>query len=439
MMAETYGAAFQGLKEEGLTIDLRIDNMAGADQTGAELNAVFVEWLYGDADLVLALVPSAYEGVFSELREWRRKTGKPVIPLSPESASAAGGVDRQVLDAIWAYQRNGGLENIKNLLRHVAFVAGFSRETAPPPLEMPVRGIYHLDAETAFDSLDDYLEWRPLKVGAHTVGLFFPRSYWIDGSLAVFDALIRELEGRGANVVAVFNDKFRGGGDDAAIESFFMQNGGPLVDVAVFQAYFFLRSAREAQGAGVHREASDILERLNVPALLMINSLQTRAEYERNPEGLTIPQYIITVALPEFDGISQPVLLGVSEGRLDPATGAQVMRPVPLPEQVAYLAERVIKWCALRKKPNQGKKIAFILHNSPCRSGVEATVGAGFGLDTLESAAILLRRMKREGYRIDWVPENGRELIDAILEKKAISEFRWTPLSEIVQKGGGPA
>ena len=67
---------------------------------------------------------------------------------------------------------------------------------------------------------------------------------------------------------------------------------------------------------------------------------------------------------------------------------------------------------------------------------MEATVGAGFGLDTLESTALLMRRMKEEGYNIDWVPKNGKELIETILERKAISEFRWTPLSEIIKRGG---
>jgi cobaltochelatase CobN len=436
IMAVTFGRAFEELKKEGVFIELRIDNMIGADQTVADPDPLFLQWLYATADVVLVQIPSAYDAVFKELQELHQKTGKPVIPLSPECAAVSGNIDRQYLKSIWAYQSNGGLENVKNLLRFTAKITGFSQENAPPPHEMPANGIYHPDNTAPFDTLKAYLQWRPLKSGAHTVGLFFPRSYWIDGSMAVFDAMIRELEGRGVNVIAVFNDKFKGGGDDVVIEKFFMHDGSTIVDVVVFQAYFFLKSSREASGAGIHQEASDILKRLNVPALLMINSLQTQQEYEQNPEGLTVPQYIITIALPEFDGIGQPVLLGLSDSRFDPVTGATLLQPIPIKAQISYLAQRVIKWCALRKKPNAEKKLAIILHNSPCRSGVEATVGAGFGLDTLESVALLLQRLNKEGYRIDWVPENGKELIQTILERKAISEFRWTPLSEIVQKGG---
>lgn len=432
----TYARAFEELRTEGFSLELHIDNMMSADQSATDPDPEFLEWLQTDADLVLVHIPPAYDGIFTEMKELYEKRGTPVIPLSPECAATAGGVDARHLKRIWAYQSHGGLVNVKNLLRFAANITGFGREPVPLPDEMPFWGIHHPDSMEPFDTLEAYLEWRPLQSGSHTVGLLFPRSYWIDGSLTVFDSLIRELEGNGVKVIAVFNDKFKNGGDEGAVERFFMQNGSALVDTVVIQAYFFLKPRRENGGAGVGQEASDILQRMNVPALLMINSMQTRREYERNPEGLTVPQYIITITLPEFDGISQPVLLGISEGHIDPATGAKVLRPVPLTTQIGYLAQRVIRWCTLRKKPNAQKKIAVILHNSPCRSGVEASVGAGFGLDTLESTALLLQRMATEGYHLDWVPQSGKALIEAILEKKAISEFRWTPLSEIVQKGG---
>ncbi|BBO81924.1 cobaltochelatase subunit CobN [Desulfosarcina ovata subsp. sediminis] len=437
IMALTYGQAVEQLKETGLALEVRIDNMAGADQTAVDPDPAFIEWLDDDADMVLAHVPAAYDAVFTQMQALHQKTGKPVIPLSPECASIAGGIDRQTVKTLWAYHGNGGMTNVRNLLRFAIHVSGLGPDdTPPPPEEMPLCGIYHPESLESFDSLDAYRNWRPPKAGAPTVGLFFPRSYWIDDALAVFDALIEKLEKGGANVIAVFNDKFKSGGDDVVMEKFFIADGTACVDAVIVQAYFFLKSSREKNGAGIHQEASKILERLNVPALLMINSLQTQAEYEQSAEGLTIPQSIITVALPEFDGIGQPVLVGVSEAHIDLTTGAKVMRPIPLDAQISYLVRRVRKWCALREKPNPQKKIAIILHNSPCRSGVEATVGAGFGLDTLESVALLLQRMQREGYELDWVPQSGRELIETILEKKAISEFRWTPLSEIIQKGG---
>ena len=51
----------------------------------------------------------------------------------------------------------------------------------------------------------------------------------------------------------------------------------------------------------------------------------------------------------------------------------------------------------MRKKPNSEKKVAFILNNNPC-AGVEATVGGGAHLDTLESVVDIMKRMQKEGY-----------------------------------------
>jgi cobaltochelatase CobN len=62
-------------------------------------------------------------------------------------------------------------------------------------------------------------------------------------------------------------------------------------------------------------------------------------------------------------------------------------------------------------------------------------VGGGAKLDTLESVARVLAQMHDAGYQVD-VPESGKALIDEIMGRKAISEFRWTSASEIVAKGG---
>ena len=436
ILVQTFAQAYDRLQRAGVSFELRIENMADADQTGGEPDPDFMAWCATGADILLVLIPSAYGALFPRINAIGDKTGKMIIPLSPECMQVTKAVSTEPLKRVWAYQQNGGPANIENLLLYVLHLAGQGEKAPPPPLPMPLWGIYHPGAATPFSTLEDYLAAHPLIQGADTIGLFFPRSYWIDNALGVIDALITAFEARGANVIAVFNDKFKAEGDEAAIQRFFMKEGKPVVDVLVIQAYFFLNAKREEKGAGFLQDQTGVLEQLNVPTLLMINSLQSQEEYDENPAGLTVPQYIISIVLPEFDGIPQPVLLGVTESRNDPATGAVVQRPCPVPGQPEYLAARALKWCALRKKKNAEKRVAIILHNSPCRSGVEATVGAGFGLDTLESTALMLRKMKTLGYELDWVPENGRELIRIILEKKAISEFRWTPLEQIIQRGG---
>ena len=47
--------------------------------------------------------------------------------------------------------------------------------------------------------------------------------------------------------------------------------------------------------------------------------------------------------------------------------------------------------------------------------------------------------MSDAGYLIEDRPANGKELIATIMDRKAVSEFRWTSVEEIVNKGGALA
>jgi len=50
-----------------------------------------------------------------------------------------------------------------------------------------------------------------------------------------------------------------------------------------------------------------------------------------------------------------------------------------------------------------------------------------------------MNRMAEAGYSLESIPATGKELIDTIMGRKAISEFRWTSIEEIVAKGGALA
>ena len=161
----------------------------------------------------------------------------------------------------------------------------------------------------------------------------------------------------------------------------------------------------------------------------VISYYKDRDEWLKDPQGLG-QQIAWSIALPEFEGVIEPLMIAASRGISRPEE--EMYEPVD--DRVERLCARVTRWIGLRRKPNREKRIAFILHNNPCAS-VEATVGCGAHLDTLESVAHILRRMEKEGYAVD-PPANGKELIDTILSRKAISEFRWTTTNEIVSKGG---
>lgn len=371
---------------------------------------------------------------------------KPTVFI-PTGASLTwlGNVDSKATEACIQYFTNGGPENLRNMVAYMASeIMGLDVEV-PPPREMPREGIHHPDAPRHFDSLEDYLAWRK-PPGDMMAGLVFYRSYWVNRNCEVEDALIRELESLGVGVIAVFTESVGRSDNGAlpaaeAISKFLIRDDGSVAVDALLNLQFAVLSS--GGGGGDEKlsveEGVRLLRRLDVPVFHPI-VLYSRTEEEWRNEFQSVNGGSIgwSVAMPEFEGMIEPIVGGALKRMQDEASGVVVDKYGTIGERARKIAARVRGWINLRKKPVEQRKVAFILHNNPCAS-VEATVGGGAHLDTLESVARVLARMKDEGYSITDCPENGKELITTVMDRKAISEFRWTTVDEIVSKGGALA
>lgn len=89
----------------------------------------------------------------------------------------------------------------------------------------------------------------------------------------------------------------------------------------------------------------------------------------------------------------------------------------------------------LAAKPPAARKAVFVFHKNEC-AGLEAGVGGAAGLDSGESVVRIMQQMQAAGYQLENIPASGEELMQTILARKAIAEFRWTTVDEIVSKGG---
>jgi len=189
--------------------------------------------------------------------------------------------------------------------------------------------------------------------------------------------------------------------------------------------------------AGSADRSVQALKSLDVPVFHPLTVYhKSEEEWREDIHGLDSSEVGWSVALPEFEGLIEPILVGASARETMAET--EVEKHAGVEDRIQKVARRVKRWIRLREKPAAERRVAFILHNNPCASA-EATVGSGSHLDTLESVAGILESMKEAGYRIENQPASGKELIDAIMDRKAISEFRWTPIEEIVSKGGALA
>jgi cobaltochelatase CobN len=353
----------------------------------------------------------------------------PVISFGRDPSHwALSTVDLEITATVNKYILFGGQENYNNMLKYACCKALNLDYDYDPPHELLWQGLYHPRSDKAFSTLEEYMEWYgPVQHPA--VGIIFSRTYWAGGDLAFVDALIGELE-RQYSVLPVFcfgmGDKDLGAWSSGEVaEKLFAGRVDAIINL---QPIFRSRN---------QDESVKILKRLDVPVFhpLMVYH-KTEEEWLKDVHGLSSSEVGWSVAMPEFEGVIEPIIMGATDKSI--SDGAQIERHVPISERVSKVCARVSRWIALKSKPVSQRKVAFILHNNPCVS-VEASVGGGAHLDTLESVARIMNRMVEAGYALENPPKSGKELIDTIMGRKAISEFRWTPIEEIVQKGGALA
>ncbi|GFO96846.1 cobaltochelatase [groundwater metagenome] len=375
-----------------------------------------------------------WEGIEKRLKELGKRI--PVVCLGHDpSLWMLSTVKPEIVATAYSYLVINGEENLKNMLCYLGKeVLGMDLKPEPPK-QVAWEGLYHPDAPKYFESIEEYLKWYKPKA-AHTIGILISRHAWVNNSLDIENTLIRELEKRGLNVIPVFSYSVKDEGlgtkgQYEVVQENFIENGRSRIDAMIKLLPFFLSQNRSNMTeTGSASSGVELLKKLNVPVFQpIIASYKTIEEWESSI-GLS-NDIGWSVAMPEFEGVIEPIIIGANSVAND------YLQRKPIEERCSKLAQRVSKWIALRKKPVKERRVAFIFHNNPC-AGVELGVGAAAHLDSIESVARILSKMKEAGYEVN-TPASGKELIENIMEKKAISEFRWTPVEEIVKNGGALA
>ncbi|MFT3960477.1 cobaltochelatase subunit CobN [Propionivibrio sp.] len=372
---------------------------------------------------------------FDRLLDAARQAGH-AVPAGIETEAAwDGAIDRDAQLAVAAYLKAGTEDDLANAALWLLHRAGRRREAPAPPGEPVLAGIYHPDSPDSTCIWRDsaaYLAWadgrQPPAAGTRpAVALTFDRGSWLNGELAAVDAAIRYLEAAGLAPVPMFCDwetPAAFGAPEHPLYRLTRQCGDRLA--AIWNAIVIHR--RDESGPGGPFAAHD------VPVFQLVRHwTASAAEWRLDAQGLNPMGLAFGVARPEMLGCIDPTVTACSLRTEEDADDRR--RVEPLDDQLARLAGRTRAWVRLRRTPNAEKRVALMLHNPPCKS-LEATIGNASGLDALHSAVDLLRRLRAEGYTVDGIPADGRGLLDLILARKAISEFRWTSVDEIVAKGG---
>ncbi|BBB89411.1 cobaltochelatase subunit CobN [Methylomusa anaerophila] len=345
---------------------------------------------------------------------------------------------------IQQYMDLEGVENMVGLFSYVAKeLAGINVDYGQPRAQL-WQGIYGRGLK-CFSTMEEYIPWarREGRWSADNkkIGLLFNRQLWMNRNVEVIDALIETFGRKGMDLLPVFSyqahDKVTSDSwtNEQIVNHYFFRDGQPVIDL-----FFNIQASRFTEGTEDwdDRETNQVValfQKLDVPVIQGFLPYHiSREEWEKNPHGLG-SSAIWYVAMPEFYGMIEPIILASYETPRDETTGITVEKFVPLAERIEKAAARLTRWVALRSKLPQDRRVVFLFNNNPC-AGTELSVGGASHLDSLESVARIMAVMKEQGYSIDNMPATGKELIETIMGRKAISDFRWTPVEEIVEKKG---
>ena len=387
------------------------------------------------ADLILLYKTTHrfWDEIDDSVKHIREKV--PVISVGYEASYwSLTSVSPKVAAEVYLYLVNSGEENFQRLMQYLLFTFGESDKKPLPPLEVPWQGIVHPHAgKRIFTTTDEYLDWYSAKPNNPWVGVLISRVAWISEESEIEKTLIADLEAVDINVIPAFthslqNDEVGSLNIAGVINRYFVSDGKPRVNAIVKLVTFMIGKTETRDTDASAKKGAELLASLNIPVFEPITAFYaTLSEWEHG-SGISA-DITWTVAMPEFEGMIEPIMLGATHN-----TDQSKYERTVLSDRSKKISRRIKRWLTLQKKHPEERKIVFFLNNNPC-AGLEANIGGAAHLDVAKSVVSILHHMEKHGYAVT-PPQSAKDLMDMFLDKKAISEFRWTTKSEIVQCGG---
>ncbi len=321
------------------------------------------------------------------------------------------------------YFYNDGYVNMEHWVRRLGatFANVYIEYSEPAEPAIPEDGIYHPDAfPRIFPDSTEYLEWyadNGYNESALTVGIIGGKFGQTTLSFNSEDALIRELESQGCNVI---HTTYTVCTDDV---EYFLKDDEVLVDAIISVKGFYLNYDNHEKGVEYLREA------YNVPVLKAVQDYyQTPADYINSTKGLGANSIPWQVTQPEIDGLTDYIWIA---GRVQDEETEQYYY-VPLDCQIEWICERAIEWAELGQMNNDDKKVSIIYYN---HAGGKNNIGASY-MDIGSSFTLLMESMRAAGYDVgnDTIP-NGSEFIDLFITSRNVGSWAPGELKKVVESG----
>lgn len=311
-------------------------------------------------------------------------------------------------DRARAYYVLGGDGNLRSLFLWAIRRFDGIDLVVPEPERPPAQGIYYPGRDDI--GFGTYIEG--LDRSKPNIGIFFYQKQWLTGNLDNIDGLIRAVERRGGNPVAVFlhtyEDPLSGAiGIKRVLREHLTKDGRPILD-AIIETMSFSQTLIATPGNGEQVSDDNFFASYGVPVIQTMTPAADFETWKADINGLTPAEVAYDVAHPEFDGqiITVP---SCSTERLE--DGSRVYAAIE--DRDDRVADIAMMWAELRRIPDEEKKAAILLYMYPPKT---ANAGGAAGLDTFASVVDLLHRMRSEGYDVgDSIPGTPKELVDLML------------------------
>lgn len=311
------------------------------------------------------------------------------------------------------YWSNMNNINARELLKFIGVkFFGLTLEQPKAPVLIKSEAIYHPDANTIFESLNDYYAWYNHNSIKPTVGILFHETDFKNGDLSTIDALIRAFENKGYNVIPYFyqND------GRPNIAKYLMLNNKAAVDLIIH--YKMLGWSSNSNPEDIQSD----LQTLNVPVLKAYKYFADYDSWLNGTQGMQSSSIGANIVPSEMDGIFDTIIIATQE--MDPqysSFGVTVYKPIE--RQINWLVDKAIAWINLRFEENIDKKIAIIYWHGV---GKDKGVSAGH-MDAYGSLANLLAALKNEGYNLGNSPLPDSEDLVEIIRNQGYNIGIWAP------------
>jgi len=311
---------------------------------------------------------------------------KPDLDLMSHST-----VSLDIVNYVWHYLLEGGVKNYTHLLYYIATQFLDCPFLFQPPQSVPRFGVYCSSFEAT-----KYDRW---------VAILFYRAHYLAGNTKTIDLLVEALAKQGVNSKAIYVSSLKDEDIQTEILSL-CQNCGLILNTTSFALVSWSDEDTKVK----------LWEELNVPVLQVIFAGSGKKTWIESKKGLSPRDLAMNVVLPEVDGrIITRAVSFKSSSHFDQVLQNDVVIYEPDRSGIEFVARLSDAWLKLRSKQNHEKKIALILANYPNQDG---RIGNGVGLDTPASCIQILEQLKATGYRVNYIPKSGDDLIKLLTQTK---------------------